>query len=160
MGGAAEEYEGEDVMQKLVGKHTVTASNTGGDTTLEVELTLQHYPPLELKYEMLDLIVGTEMEPAVGTITRDDEGDAVVVYTLVDGGYLEGALPDGLTFDEKTGIISGTPKIPVPAAKMTIKAANSGGEVSATFDMVILANAEVLPNAEVLRWLDQIQASQ
>merc|ERR1719253_1520102 len=137
--GCPEEYEGEDVMQKLVQKCTVTATNTGGVDSKEIELTVQHYPPAELKYETpLNLIVGTEMEPAVGTITRDDEGDAVVVYTLVDGGLVEGALPDGLSFDEKTGTISGTPKIPVPAAKMTIKAANSGGEVSATFDVVIL----------------------
>jgi len=137
--GCPEEYEGEDVMQKLVQKCTVTATNTGGVDSKEIELTVQHYPPAELKYETpLNLIVGTEMEPAVGTITRDDEGDAVVMYTLVDGGLVEGALPYGLSFDEKTGTISGTPTVPVPVAKMTIKAANSGGEVSATFDVVIL----------------------
>jgi len=106
-------------------------------------VTVQHAAPTGLVYEDCKWTVGVEAEVA-GTVAADG---AIVVYSLEDfetkksndswfsaGG---GTLPDGMSFDEKTGTISGTPTTPVAEATLTIKAANSGGEVSTTLNIGI-----------------------
>jgi len=130
-------------MEKSVVKHTVTAKNTGGEIETEVTVTVQHTAPTGLKYKACKWTVGVEAEVA-GTVAAKG---AVVVYSLHDfktkrsndawfsaGG---GTLPDGMSFDEMTGIVSGTPTTPLANSTLTIKAANSGGEVSTTLSIDI-----------------------
>ena len=141
--GVAAVYTEPGTMEKSVVKHTVTAKNTGGETKTEVTVTVQHAAPTGLKYKDCNWTVGVEAEVA-GTVAAKG---AVVVYSLHDfktkksndawfsaGG---GTLPDGMSFDEMTGIVSGTPTTPVVNSTLTIKAANSGGEVSTTLSIVI-----------------------
>jgi|GEM_PF-3899272 len=49
-------------------------------------------------------------------------------------------LPNGLTFDSQTGIISGTPKALSPSTNYTITAGNDGGNTSATVNIRVIDN--------------------
>ncbi len=66
---------------------------------------------------------------------------SVVKKVTINGGYfLSPLLPAGLTFDNNTGIISGTPTTASPAANYTVTGWNFTGSAAATVNIKVLSN--------------------
>jgi len=100
--------------------YVVTASNPNGSisTTLHFETRLM--PPAELRYPRADDLY--EVNELVD-LEAEVEGGATT-WTI------EPALPPGLTFDEETGRISGSPTAPCDEATYIVTASNEAGGMS------------------------------
>ncbi|RYD95012.1 MAG: hypothetical protein EOP54_16545, partial [Sphingobacteriales bacterium] len=82
-----------------------------------------------------------------GKIYLSDNGVSLVKQISPGGGYVLGTpLPKGLTLDETSGIISGTPTKAAPLKNYIITAYNSGGGTSATTDFTVKSNNAWLAN--------------
>ncbi len=81
--------------------YTITAKNSGGETTTTITLTVQDVPPSI--YYSLNQKRKFRKDVAITKInTPDNIGGPIVSYTISD-------LPNGLRIDQNTGEISGTP---------------------------------------------------
>ena len=104
--------------------YTITASNPGGESSATVSITVNVQPPSGLTYttENMTLTQGVAMTaniPSVGGGT-------------VSSWEISPDLPIGLTFNNTTGAITGTPVSKQTTAKSyTVWANNSGGSTSA-----------------------------
>jgi hypothetical protein len=113
--------------------YTVTAFNSGGSVSIEIQITVNDVAPSGLSYPSPNVfIVGT----AISELSPSVLG-AVLSYSISP------SLPNGLTFDIITGVISGTPTAISAAAFYTVTAFNSGGNVS--FEIQITVN-DVAPS--------------
>jgi sugar lactone lactonase YvrE len=73
-----------------------------------------------------------------GNVYVADDGDNNVKEITPNGGYyITGVLPAGLSFNNTTGVISGTPTVSIPATNYTITAWNSSGHTSATVTITV-----------------------
>ena len=99
--------------------YTVTASNTGGSTTVGVTITVNDVAPSALTYSANPAVYtkGTAIAPN----TPSSSGGAVVSYSVSP------ALPAGLTLNTTTGVITGTPTAITAVATYTVTASNTGG---------------------------------
>ena len=104
--------------------YVITASNAGGTATVAVTL-LVLVPPTLTYTSPVTATMGVALPPLVPTLSGDAD-------TL----SIKPALPDGLTFDPATGIVSGTPSRERVAVTYTITASNSGGAYT-TADLVL-----------------------
>jgi hypothetical protein len=95
--------------------YTVTASNAGGSATASVTFMVL-VPPTLTYASPVTATVGAALAPVVPTLS----GDADTIS-------IKPALPDGLTLDSATGIVSGTPSRERVAVAYTVTAGNSGG---------------------------------
>jgi len=74
----------------------------------------------------------------VSSYTNSDESSGYVSQIKPTGGYfITPALPTGLSFDNNTGVISGTAIAASPATTYTITAYNANGSTSATVSIAI-----------------------
>lgn len=106
--------------------YTVTASNSGGATTKAIDITVKDIAPSGLSYPTnITLIKGTLMTNLIPTVG----GGTVTDYSVSP------ALPNGISIDPVSGIISGTPTTVSDPTVYTITAANTGG--STTFQISI-----------------------
>ena len=115
--------------------YTITATNSGGSTMVDLSITVNDVAPSNLSYST---------NPAVYTIgvpitanTPTSSGGAVVSYGISPD------LPAGLNFDTSTGVITGTPMALSATTSYTITATNSGG--STMVDLSITVNDVVVP---------------
>lgn len=106
--------------------HTVTATNSGGNSTAGISITVNDvvpsitYPRAAYTFATGAEIIG--VEPAV-------TGGAVVTWSI------SGTLPAGVNFNTANGHITGTPTAVVAPSNHVVTATNSGG--SDTFDVAI-----------------------
>ena len=111
-----------------IATYTVTASNSGGITTFDLVLTVHDPAPSELAYNYSNVFtVGTPISALNPTVSGNE-----LVFTISP------ALPDGLSIDTVTGVISGTPAAVHITSTFTVTASNAYG--STTFDLVITVN--------------------
>jgi sugar lactone lactonase YvrE len=80
---------------------------------------------------------GVAVDNADNVYVGDEGNNAVKEVKPVGGYYINKALPKGLSLDENTGIISGTPTGTSPATNYTITAYNSSGSASATVNIKV-----------------------
>ena len=99
--------------------YTVTASNSAGSTTATLSITVNDAAPAGLAYTAGTAVytVGTPIPPNSPTST----GGAVTAYSVSPD------LPAGLSLDDDTGIISGTPTAVTATASYTVTASNVTG---------------------------------
>ena len=110
--------------------YTVTATNTGGSTTVSLNITVKDIPPATLTYSVNPATYtrGT----AIAANNPSSTGGAVVSYSVAP------ALPAGLALNTSTGVIAGTPTLVLATATYVVTATNSGG--STTVNLVITVN--------------------
>ena len=109
--------------------YTITANNTGGNTTTTVEITVNDVIPSTIVYsgDPFSLTNGVQMSADTPTAA----GGAV------DSWSISPDLPTGLAFDTATGEISGTPTVLSPLTAYTITATNTGGSDSVTISLEV-----------------------
>ena len=108
--------------------YTVTATNSGGNTTATISITVNDIIPSALSYSTPNAFTnGTTISNLVPSVS----GGAVVSYSISP------ILPSGLSFNTSTGVISGTPSTASPATNYTITAANSGGSTNAVISIAV-----------------------
>ncbi|HEX9981561.1 MAG TPA: putative Ig domain-containing protein [Flavobacterium sp.] len=111
--------------------YTVTATNSGGNASFEVVITVKDTMPSGLSYT----------SPNIFTVNMPIAGLIPTVTGNITGFTVFPALPDGLSLDPVTGIISGTPTAVTAIAAYTVTAFNTGGSTS--FDVVITVDEEL-----------------
>ncbi|NMH23774.1 putative Ig domain-containing protein, partial [Flavobacterium solisilvae] len=108
--------------------YEVTATNSGGSTTFTLSIAVIDVAPTLLSYATpnvftIDEII-TNLQP---TVSGEN-----LVFSIVP------SLPNGLSFDTTTGIISGTPTVLQSATDYEVTATNSGGSVSFVLSIEII----------------------
>jgi len=73
-----------------------------------------------------------------GYVYVTDYGNNVIRKICTTGYYIDKPLPPGLTFDQTTGIISGTPTAASPATTYTITAYNLSGSSTTTVNITVI----------------------
>jgi len=110
--------------------YVVTATNAGGSTTANLDLTVTDAAPTGLTYSANPALYlrGT----AITANTPASGGGAVVSYSVAP------ALPPGLSLDTATGAISGTPTAVARATSHTVTATNTGGSTTANLSIAVI----------------------
>ncbi len=75
-----------------------------------------------------------------GNLIYADFDSLKIKKKILTGYTISSALPGGLSFDGKTGVISGTPTIPTPTKNYVITAYNAGGKSSYEISITVLSN--------------------
>jgi uncharacterized repeat protein (TIGR01451 family) len=103
--------------------YSVTATNSGGSTSIGVIITVNDVAPSGLTYSPNPAVysVGTAIAPN----SPSHGGGAVITYSVSP------ALPAGLGLSSSTGVISGTPTAVAAQATYTVTATNTGGSTTA-----------------------------
>ena len=116
--------------------YTVTATNTGGSATVTISILINDAAPSGVAFSgsPFTLTKGTAMTTATPSVS----GGTVTSWSVSP------ALPAGLSLDNSTGAISGTPTAVTSSANYTITATNAGGSDSTT--VVIIVN-DVAPSS-------------
>ncbi len=109
---------------------TVTAQNSGGSATAKLSITVNDQQPTGLKYSRNPAVYEKDLPIAANTPTSS--GGAVVSYSVAP------PLPNGLSMDPATGIISGTPSALGAATDHSITATNSGGSTTAKVNITVI----------------------
>ena len=112
------------------GSFKVTAENTLGKSSVEITIAIDDIPPSNLSYAFPSATYtsGSSATPNTPTII----GGMVTSFTV------NPELPGGLHLNVVTGVISGTPTIPLPTTNFTVTATNSGGTASTQLSLSVL----------------------
>jgi len=113
--------------------NTVTATNSGGSTTFSVSITVNDIIPSGLSYTATNIFTKNTV---IANLNPSVSGGAVTTYSVSP------ALPAGLSINNSTGAISGTPTALATASNYMVTATNSGG--SAMFVVSITVN-DIIP---------------
>jgi hypothetical protein len=105
--------------------YTITATNSGGNTSFGIVITVNDVAPNSLSYDSPNIFTAGS---AISILNPTVSG-TVVSYSVSP------ALPGGLSLDTTTGVISGTPTVETTNAIYTVTAENTGGSIS--FDIEI-----------------------
>ena len=90
--------------------YTVTASNAGGSSSVTVTLQVNDIAPTSVVYTPNTLSL--TKDAAMTTVTPTASGGAVTNWSIAP------SLPSGLSFDNATGAVSGTPAVLSPSTPL------------------------------------------
>jgi uncharacterized repeat protein (TIGR01451 family) len=109
--------------------YVVTATNTGGSTTVSLTITVNDVAPSGLSYAVASATYtrGVAITPNAPT----NSGGAIISYAISP------PLPAGLTLSPSSGVISGTPTATLPMSAFTVTATNSGGSTTAGLTITV-----------------------
>src|SRR6185312_5050228 len=113
--------------------YTVTGSNSGGATTVVVNIAVVEQAPAGLKYSTNPAVY--TVNTATASNTPSSTGGAITAYSVTPD------LPAGLAIDAATGIISGTPTAVSPATDYTVTGSNSGGATTVVVNIAVVDQA-------------------
>jgi hypothetical protein len=118
----------------------VTATNSSGSTSTSFQITIKDAAPASLTYPAIgDIAKGTPINPIAPNVS----GGVVTNYSIKPD------LPNGLTINPTTGIISGTPLVALPTTTFVVTATTNSGNINYTIKLsvkeIIL---EVFPNLD------------
>ena len=110
--------------------YIVSATNSGGTTTVNLSITVNDVPPSSLIYSPNSIIAtkGSAITPL--TVTSYNGG-------TVTGYSISPSLPAGLSLSTSTGTVSGTPTVLSPLAAYTVTATNTGGATTAAISITV-----------------------
>lgn len=113
--------------------YEIEASNDQGHSSVLILITILPAPPCDLQYPVVDLIltVGEEMTPLIPT----SGCGPVESYTILP------PLPQGVSLDSSSGIISGTPQLTNDRFDHVILAGNGSGTTSFLINVTVVALA-------------------
>ncbi len=111
--------------------YTVTATNVTGSTTVALNITVKDVPPSALSYPANS--ANYLVNQAIANNTPSSAGGPVVSYSVSP------ALPTGLSLNQTSGVISGTPTTPAAAASYTVTATNTGGSTTAGLTLAVVS---------------------
>lgn len=102
--------------------HLVTAANESGESTFELLIEILPAGPCDLVYQESDKVVApnAEMDPILPTVGCGEAEEWII----------DPALPEGVSLDPATGVISGTPAIETSRIVYTVTASNEHGSDS------------------------------
>ena len=109
-------------------RYVVTASNSTGSTSAPLDLEVLIAPPKNLKYATPVIY---EEEISIAPLNP-------TVIGKVDSYSIDKALPNGLSLDPATGIISGTPTKAIPLTEYWVTATNTTGSARARVVITVL----------------------
>jgi uncharacterized repeat protein (TIGR01451 family) len=110
--------------------YTVTASNSGGSTQVQLDITVvAAAPPTNLTYAT-NPAVYAKGAPITNNVPSSS-GGAVVSYAITP------ALPSGLSLNTLTGVLSGTPTLLLAETPYTVTATNTGGSTQVVLDITV-----------------------
>src|ERR1700690_842563 len=101
--------------------YTVTASNAGGSSSVGLSITVNDIAPSGFAYSVNPAVYAAAASIAPNMPSWSGTGGTPTSFQVV------GSLPQGLSVDPASGIISGTPTVQAGQASYTITASNSGG---------------------------------
>jgi uncharacterized repeat protein (TIGR01451 family) len=113
--------------------YTVTASNAGGSDTATVTIEVNDIAPSSVIYTPSSLSLAKDS--AMSTLTPTSSGGTVTNWSITP------SLPAGLSLDNSTGAISGTPTALSNSTTYTVTATNSGGSATATVTITVIEAA-------------------
>lgn len=107
--------------------YTITAQNTGGSATVVINIRVINAKP-DINYTSPNIFIkGVIIDNLQPISTGGDE----ITYSI------SSELPNGLSFDTQTGIISGTPTDTTAVLEYDVIAINNGGKDTATFSIKV-----------------------
>ena len=100
--------------------YEITATNSGGSTSFTLSIEIIDAAPSSLSYSTPNVFtINQSITDLVPTVSGEN-----LIFSISP------SLPNGLSFDTATGIISGTPTELQSATDYEVTATNSGGSVS------------------------------
>ncbi|MCB1157295.1 MAG: putative Ig domain-containing protein, partial [Leptospiraceae bacterium] len=112
--------------------YTVTASNAYGSVSFPLQLTVNDYPPYSLSYSKSAYIFTKGI--SIAALSPSISG-TVISYSVSP------ALPSGLSINQTTGVISGTPTAVSGTTTYLVVATNSAGSTSISLNLSIVEGA-------------------
>lgn len=120
--------------------YTVTGTNASGTVTTTVVITVNGLPPASLAYNTPNTYTaGTTITALNPTST----GGTITQYTIGP------SLPSGLSINQNTGVISGTPTVASAQTTYTVTGTNAYGSVTATLVITVNSGQVVLPQGGI-----------
>jgi hypothetical protein len=107
---------------------TITGSNLYGTTNTSITITVNNIPPTSLAYGVTNVVLTKDIAMASLTPT---------VIGTVTNYSVSPALPTGITINNSTGEITGTPTILSSITIYTITASNSAGSTQTIFSITV-----------------------
>ncbi len=107
-------------------RYTITATNTGGSSSIDLTITVNDKAPLNVAYGTYVLTISTAITAITPGYSAD--GGVPILFAISSG-----SLPSGLSLSSTTGVISGTPSA-LTSSQLTVvfDVSNTGGSTTAT----------------------------
>lgn len=115
--------------------YTVTASNADGNSGVGLSITVNDVAPSGLSYSVNPAVYAADASISPDVPSWSSAVGIPTSFAVV------GSLPQGLSLDPTTGVISGTPAAQTPQATYTITASNTGGSTSTALTITVIPQA-------------------